>query len=73
MEGNYILSTYPHPAPLTPLPLIPFTTEEITGCTNEAAKGANKAPRDLSSCFLFHVLLFQQLRQLMHLNLLMIL
>ena len=24
-------------------PLIPFTTEEITGCTNEAAKSAKKA------------------------------
>ena len=34
----------------TPLSLIPFTTEEITGCTKEAAKGANKAPRNLPSC-----------------------
>ena len=34
-----------------PLPLIPFTTEEITGCTNEAAKGANKAPGNPPSCF----------------------
>ena len=45
------LSIYPLPALLTPLPLIPFTTEEITGCTNEAAKGANKAPRNLPFCF----------------------
>ena len=29
-----------------PLPLIYFTTDEITGCTIEAAKGANKAPRN---------------------------
>ena len=34
-----------------PLPLIPFTTEQITGCTNETAKGANKAPRNPTSCF----------------------
>ena len=45
---------YSVPALLTPLPLIPFTTEELTGCTNEAAKGANKALLN----FLFHVLLF---------------
>ena len=38
-------------APLTPLPLIPFTTEEITGFTNEAVKGANRVPRSSSSCF----------------------
>ena len=40
--------------------LIPFTTEEITDCSNEATKGANKASGNLPSCFfLFHVLLFQ--------------
>ena len=44
---------------LTPLPLIPFTIEEISPCTNEAAKGANKAPRNPPSSFLFHYLLFQ--------------
>ena len=44
-----MLFIYPLPALLTPLPLIPFTTEEITGCTNEAAKSANKAPRNPSS------------------------
>ena len=33
------------------LPLIPFTTEQITGCANEMAKGANKAPRNPTSCF----------------------
>ena len=43
------------------LPLIPFTTEQITGCTNEMAKGANKAPRNPTSFFLFHVLLFLKL------------
>ena len=42
-----------------PLPLMSFATEEITGCTNKAAKEAIKAGRNLSSCFLFHVLLFQ--------------
>ena len=43
---------YPLPALLTPLPLTPFTTEEITGSTNEAAKGANKAPSNQPSCFI---------------------
>ena len=52
MEQNYrFLSIYPLPALLMPLPLIPFTTEQITGCTNETAKGANKAPRIPTSCF----------------------
>ena len=41
----------PLPALLTPLPLKLFTTEEIIGCTIEAAKGANKAPRSPPSCF----------------------
>ena len=50
---------YPFPALLNSLPLIPFTTEEMTGFTNEAAKGANKAGRNLPFCFLFHVLLFR--------------
>ena len=51
-SGNKkILSVYPFPAHLNPLPVIPFTTEEITGCTNEAAKGANKSPRNPPSCF----------------------
>ena len=30
---------------------IPFSTEEITGCTNEATNGGNEVPRDLPSCF----------------------
>ena len=47
----YLLTIYPLPALLTPLPLIPFTTEEITACTNEAAKGANKALINSPSCF----------------------
>ena len=38
---------------LTPLPLISFTTEEATGCTNKATKGANKAERNPPSCFFF--------------------
>ena len=42
---------YPFPVLLTPLPLIPFTTEEITGCTNQEAKDADKAPRNPPSCF----------------------
>ena len=52
------LSIYPLPALLILLPLIHFTTEEMTHCTKKAAKGANKASRNLP-CFLFHVLLFQ--------------
>ena len=36
---------------ITPLPLIPFTTEKITGCTNEATKGDEKAPINPPSCF----------------------
>ena len=43
----------------SPIPLILFTTEEITGCNKETAKGATKAPRNAPSCFLFCVLLFQ--------------
>ena len=41
---------YPLPALLTPLLLIPFIIEEMTGCTNKAAKDANKTPRNPSSC-----------------------
>ena len=36
---------------LTPLPEMPFSTEEIICCTNEAAKDANTAPTNPSSCF----------------------
>ena len=60
MEWNkHVLSIYLLPGLLTPPPLLPFTTEEITGHTAELAKGANKAPRNPSSFFLFHVLMFQ--------------
>ena len=45
------LSIYPLPALFTPLLLIPITLEEISGCTNEAAKCANKAPWNTRSCF----------------------
>ena len=38
---------------LTTLSPVPFTTEEITGSTNEAAKGGNKAPKNQpSGCFI---------------------
>ena len=47
------LLIYPLPALLTPLPLISFTTEEITGCTNEAAEAANKAGRNPPSCLFY--------------------
>ena len=46
----HILSIYSLPALLTSLPRIPFTNEEITGCTNEAAKCAKKAQRNPPSC-----------------------
>ena len=42
---------YSFPAPLTPLPLIPLTTEEIAGCTNEADESAKTVPRNPPSCF----------------------
>ena len=42
---------YPLPALLTPLLLIPFTTEGMTGCTIEVSKGANKARRNLPFCY----------------------
>ena len=42
-----------------------FATEEITGCTNEVAKGASKVPRSPPSFFTSSVTI--------HLNLLMIL
>ena len=44
---------------MTPLPVKPLATEEITGSTNEAAKDANTAPRNPPSRFLFDVLLFR--------------
>ena len=43
---------YPLPGHLTPFPLIPFTTDNMTACTTKAAEGAKKAPRSpASSCF----------------------
>ena len=36
---------------LTPIPLIFFTTEEITDCNTEKAKYGNKTPRNPRSCF----------------------
>ena len=41
------------------IPIKPFTTAEITGCTSEAVKRANKAPRSPPLVFLFHGLVFQ--------------
>ena len=59
-----VLFIYLHSALLTPLPVIPVSTEEITDCNNEGAKGANKAGRNPPSCFLFHVSLLRELHQL---------
>ena len=41
---------YPLSAFLTPLPIIPFTIEEITGSTIEATEDDSKAPINLPSC-----------------------
>ena len=52
MEQNWkFLSSYRLTAVVITLPLISFTTEETTGCTNEAGKGASKAGRDPHFCF----------------------
>ena len=45
--------------PAFSMPLIPFTTEKITGCTTEAAKVIPKLHEIQLLVFLFHVLLFQ--------------
>ena len=58
-QDEKFLSIYPLPAFLIMLPFIPFTIEEITSSTNEVVKSTSKAGRNPSSCFLFHVLLFQ--------------
>ena len=68
-----ILFIYPLPALLTQLPVIPFTKEEITGCTNEAAKGDNKAPKNPPCCFFISSFTVSITHQLVHPNLLMIL
>ena len=61
MERSQKISfIYPLPTLSTPIPAIPITTEESTGCNNEGATGANKAPRNSPSGFLlFHVLLYK--------------
>ena len=51
MKLKVLLSIYYLPALLFRLLLTPFTTEEMTGCTNEAAKDTNKAGRSAPSCF----------------------
>ena len=58
MQKKKNLTIYPLPAFLNNLPLIPYTTEEFIGCTNEMAKGTNRVARNLPSYFLFQVLLF---------------
>ena len=68
-----MFSIYHASALLTAFLLIHFTAEEITGCTNKVAKGTITASRYPSFHFLFHVLLFQELDQLKHLNPLMVL
>ena len=66
------MSLHPLPSLLTAIPLIPFTTEEVTGCTTKTAKGVNKEPRNLLACFffffLFQLLLLQLLNQLIPLE-----
>ena len=45
MESNQkFLSIYSILGLLTLLRIIPFTIEEITGCSNKVAKGAKKGP-----------------------------
>ena len=51
---------YPLSALLTPFPFMPFTTDEITICTDEMAKGENKAPANppsysFISCFIVSI------------------
>ena len=58
-QDQKFLSTYHLPALLTFLSLIPLTTEEITGCTIEEAKGATISQEIHLLVILFHVLLFQ--------------
>ena len=53
--------------------LILFITEEITGCTNETAKGANKAPRNPLSCCSISCFTVSVTLSEYHLNLLTIL
>ena len=55
-----MLLQYPLSALMTPIPVIPFTTKEITGCTTETAKSADKSAIN-PNCFFFlcHTLLLQ--------------
>ena len=61
MERNEkFLTMYLLPVPLTTFVPIPFAIEKNPGCSNEVAKGANKALQEIRFlAFLFHVLLFQ--------------
>ena len=43
---------------MIPLPAIPFTAEEMAGCTTEATKGATKEKRDPPSFFFFFYFMF---------------
>ena len=68
-ENEKLLTMSLHPLPilLTAIPLIPFTTEEVTGCTTKTAKGVNKEPKNLLACFFLYFFLFQLLLlQLLH-------
>ena len=61
MERNEnFLTLYLLPVSLTTFVPIPFAIEKNPGCSNEVAKGANKALQEIRFlAFLFHVLLFQ--------------
>ena len=50
-QDETFLSMYLLPALLIPLPIMLFTTQEITGGTTDAAKAANKGQRNPPSCF----------------------
>ena len=39
---------------MNPLPVIPFTTEETTGCTTETTKGVNEARKNPPSYFFYN-------------------
>ena len=63
MDGAQLINflfIYLYPALLTPHPITPFTTEEITGCINETAKVLTKQKKSVVLFFFkFHVVLFQ--------------
>ena len=71
IKGNFNNGRNP---PSCPFPDIAFINEEVTGCINEKKTKNTGAinetaiaiiivPRNLPSCFLFHVLLIQLQRQ----------